>query len=72
MENIFIQPCDLRHKKHIHCIEGLERFCSRTGLDCNDLINGRVTVEEVEATGQYMGLEVARNARERIKGSEDA
>lgn len=66
-ETIFIQPSDLRHGAHIHCRTGLERFCNRTGLDCDDLINGRVTVEQAVATGQYMGLEVARNARERVE-----
>lgn len=64
-DKIYIQPCDLRHRSHIHCKEGLERFCARTGLIYDDLVNGRVTAEEMEATKQYMGIEVARNARER-------
>lgn len=61
-----IQLEDLRHKDHIHCMSGVRRFCERTGLCYEKLIRGEVTIEEMEATEQYMGIEVARNARIRL------
>ena len=56
---------DIRHGEHLHCASGIRRFCERTGIDFERLMCGGVTTEELKATGQYMGLEVARNAEER-------
>ena len=62
---IYVEIEDIRHGDHFHCLEGIRRFCTRTGIDCDDLLAGKITAEELEATGQHMGIEVARNARER-------
>ena len=32
---------------------------------------GRVTADELEATGQHMGIETAKNARERARHEEN-
>lgn len=61
-----IQLEDLYHRDHIHCMSGVRRFCERTGLSYEKLIRGEVTIEEMEATKQYMGIEVAKNARNRL------
>lgn len=63
--DVFIAVQDIRHGSHMHCAEGIQRFCRRTGISYEKLMAGEVTAEEMEATGQHMGMEVARNARER-------
>lgn len=47
------------------------RFCLRTGIDFAALMAGRVTADELEATGQHMGIETAKNARERARHEEN-
>ena len=68
---VFVLPGDIRHGEHLHCAEGIRRFCLRTGIDFAALMAGRVTAEELEATGQHMGIETAKNARERARREGD-
>ncbi len=67
MSEVYVKMCDVRHKKHVHCVSGIERFCARTGICMERLKRGEVTAEELEATGQLMGKVAAKNARERVK-----
>lgn len=69
--SVFVLPDDIRHGEHLHCAEGIRRFCLRTGIDFAALMAGRVTAEELEATGQHMGIETAKNARERADRERD-
>lgn len=69
--DIFVLPGDIRHGEHLHCAEGIRRFCLRTGIDFAALMAGRVTADELEATGQHMGIETAKNARERARREGD-
>lgn len=71
MSGVFISISDIRHGEHPHCMEGIRRFCDRTGMDFDALMAGKVTAEEAEATGQLMGMEAARNARERTASKEE-
>ena len=63
--SVFVLPQDIRHGEHVHCLSGVRRFCVRTGIDFERLMSGGVTVNELRATGQHMGIETARNAEER-------
>ena len=68
---VFVLPGDIRHGDHLHCAEGIRRFCLRTGIDFAALVAGRVTADELVATGQHMGIETAKNARERVSREND-
>lgn len=68
--SVFVLPEDIRHGDHLHCAEGILRFCQRTGIDLSALMAGRVTADELVATGQHMGIETAKNARERARREE--
>lgn len=68
---VFVLPCDIRHGEHLHCADGVRRFCLRTGIDFAALMAGRVTADELETTGQHMGIETAKNARERARHEEN-
>lgn len=64
-EDIFVQPCDIRHRGHYHCGDGVRRVCARTGIDYGRLMAGQVTAAELLATGNALAMEVARNAMQR-------
>ena len=68
--DVFVLPGDIRHGEHLHCADGVRRFCLRTGIDFAALMAGRVTADELEATG-HMGIETAKNARERARHEEN-
>ena len=69
--DVFVLPGDIRHGDHLRCADGVRRFCLRTGIDFAALMAGRVTADELEATGQHMGIETAKNARERARHEEN-
>ena len=62
---VFIDIQDIRHGDRPFCAAGVRRFCARTGIDYAALMGGGVTNDELRATGQCLGIEVARNAEER-------
>ena len=69
--DVFVLPGDIRHGEHLHCADGVRRFCLRTGIDFAALMAGRVTADELEATAEHMGIETAKNARERARHEEN-
>ena len=69
--DVFVLPGDIRHGEQLHCADGVRRFCLRTGIDFAALMAGRVTADELEATGQHMGIETAKTARERARHEEN-
>ena len=46
-----------------YCITGVKRFCVRNDLDFKKLSHVEMPVEEFEATGEAMALEVVKLAR---------
>jgi hypothetical protein len=64
--DIFILPEDIRHRGHIHCVSGIKKFCQRTGVDYERLMNGSMSTDELRSFDTAMGNEVARNAEERV------
>ena len=69
--DVFVLPGDIRHGEHLHCADGVRRFCLRTGIDFAALMAGRVTADELEATGQHMGIKTAKNPRDRARHEEN-
>ena len=71
MPSVFILPQDIRHGEHLHCVSGIRRFCERTGIDFEQLMKGKITSDELRKTGQYMGIETAENAENRVSRSRE-
>lgn len=72
MDAIYILPQDIRHRGHIHCEEGIKKFCQRTGLDYDKLMHGGISADELRSFDTAMGNEAARNAEERALNAAQA
>jgi hypothetical protein len=64
---IYILPQDIRHREHVHCEEGIKKFCQRTGLSFESLMRGEVTADALRGLDTALGNEAARNAEERVQ-----
>jgi len=51
-----------------YCLFGVKRWCTRYEIDFKKLVRGEMPVEELEATGDAMGKNVAALAREVANG----
>lgn len=63
---IYIQIADARTLGF--CIYGIRRYCTRYGINFQDLVRGKVPVEVIEATGESQAIKVATMARNRNVG----
>jgi len=61
-----VQPVHLRKARM--CASGARQWCERYGLDWRALFQEGLPVEDVEATGDALGLQVAAVAREEANG----
>lgn len=52
-----------------YCASGIRAWCARYGLDLRKLAREGFTFEELEATGDHLGLQAIAQARKRSNGN---